>query len=118
MRSYCHLVMKAILAIVERTLSLFTLGNSGGGRKHGRVRLPHLFPAEALERRYALAVTTSFTDGRLDILGGAANNTILVSTTNLGGIAKVTVNGLQVGSGVDASAVTSIAANLGGGAAR
>jgi Ca2+-binding RTX toxin-like protein len=62
-----------------------------------------------------MAITPAFLDGRLDIVGDAANDTVVISTVNVGGVPHVTVNGLGVGSGVPAAAVTSIVADLGAG---
>ncbi len=62
-----------------------------------------------------MAVVASFTDNQLSIVGDSAADTVVVSTVDVGGVAQVTVNGQSVGAGVDASAVTSIFANLGGG---
>jgi hypothetical protein len=62
-----------------------------------------------------MAVVASFTNNQLSIIGDSAADTVVVSTVDVGGVAQVTVNGQGVGSGVDASAVASIFANLGGG---
>jgi Ca2+-binding RTX toxin-like protein len=70
---------------------------------------------EQLEGRHMMAVVASFTDNQLSIVGDSAADTVVVSTVDVGGVAQVTVNGQSVGAGVDASAVTSIFANLGGG---
>ncbi len=62
-----------------------------------------------------MAVVASFANNQLSIVGDSAADTVVVSTVDVGGVAQVTVNGQGVGAGVDASAVTSIFANLGGG---
>jgi len=70
---------------------------------------------EQLEGRHMMAVVASFTNDQLSIIGDAANDTVAISTVDVGGVAQVTVNGQSVGASVNASAVTSIFANLGGG---
>lgn len=70
---------------------------------------------EALEPRQMFAITPLFASGQLSITGDAANDTVVIGTVDVGGVPQVTVNGQGVGSGVNASAVTSIVANLGGG---
>jgi RHS repeat-associated protein len=62
-----------------------------------------------------MAVVASFTSNQLSIIGDSANDVVTIGTVDVGGVPQVTVNGLGVGSGVDASAVTSISADLGGG---
>jgi len=62
-----------------------------------------------------MAVVAPFTNDQLSIIGDSAADTVVVSTVDVGGVAQVTVNGQSVGAGVNASAVTSIFANLGGG---
>lgn len=62
-----------------------------------------------------MAVVASFTNNQLSIVGDSAADTVVVSTVDVGGVAQVTVNGQGFGSGVNASAVTSIFANLGAG---
>lgn len=62
-----------------------------------------------------MAVVSSVTDGRLDVVGDAANDTILISSVDIGGVHKVTVNGQQVASGVNAADVTSIVVDAGAG---
>ena len=80
------------------------------GQRHNR-----LTPVESLEARQLLAITPLFAAGQLTITGDGANDTVSISTIEVAGIPQVTVNGQPIDTGVDASAVTSIVANLGGG---
>ncbi len=80
----------------------------------GRCR-KRLTPVECLEARKLLAITPMFAAGQLTVTGDGANDTVSISTIDVAGSPQVTVNGQSIGTGVDASAVTSIVANLGGG---
>jgi RHS repeat-associated protein len=65
-----------------------------------------------------MAITAGFSAGQLSIIGDGASDVVLVSTVNVGGVQQVTVNGQSIGDGVNAADVTSISADLGGGADR
>jgi len=62
-----------------------------------------------------LAVVSSFTNNQLSIIGDGANDTVVISTVDVGGVEQVTVNGQSVGAGGNAASVRSISAKLGGG---
>ncbi len=71
---------------------------------------------EVLEPRQVMALTVGFSGSQLSIVGDAAADTVLISTVDVGGVPQVTVNGQSIGAGVNAGDVTSISAELGGGA--
>ncbi len=54
----------------------------------------------------------SFANGRLDIVGTADDDVVTVGTVDLGGVLYVVVNGQTVGTGVRASDVTQLVADL------
>ena len=95
--------------------SKFSRGNRRRKPSRGRRTASRVAGVEQLEGRHMMAVVASFTNDQLSIIGDAANDTVAISTVDVGGVAQVTVNGQSVGAGVNASAVTSIFANLGGG---
>jgi len=95
--------------------SKFSRSNRRRKPSRGRRTASRIAGVEQLEGRHMMALVASFTGNQLSIVGDSAADTVIVSTVDVGGVAQVTVNGQAVGAGVDASAVTSIFANLGGG---
>jgi hypothetical protein len=95
--------------VVNGSLVVRVTNSSGDGRAIAdAIRLEYLGPLPL----DATNVTAGFANGRLDIVGTTANDTIAIGTVDVAGVGYVVVNGNAVGTGVRASDVTQIVADL------